>query len=99
MAGFERQYQITGQTTGGLRVEAGDISYSEFSGTTQYVHIPTQLSHIVSGLAFPDGTVVDTLLGRASQRIGEISAGQICFSVSDVTIGAADRWTYIAIGW
>ncbi len=98
--GIDNVYQkVAHFGSGNLRIDCGDVSYTEFSGTTQYIHIPVRLSHIVAGFAFPDGTNSDTMVGRASPRIGEISDGMCAFSISDVTVSADDRWTYIAIGW
>ncbi len=86
--------------SGGLRVEAGDISYAEASMTTnQYIHIETRLNHVVMGMAFPDSTRSATMRGRASPRIGDISGGMCAFSLSDATVTNDDQWTYFILGW
>ena len=96
MAGFDLDYQHGGTIPGGLRFECGDPSYSEISATAKYLHVPTQLTHIVMGMLFQDSSNHE--IGRASPRIGEISAGQLCFSISDPT-ATGYYVSYMAVGW
>ena len=96
MAGWNPEHQYCGNI-GTLKIECGDPSYSEVS--TRKISVPTTLTHIVAGFLFPDASTSDTMIGRATPRIGEPSGGLLCFSLSDNSIGTAYYPTYIAIGW
>ena len=94
MAGFDNEYQISGQL-GGMRIEAGDPSYAS-SGAT-YVSVPTNFTHVYAGFLMVDGSNASTATGRASPRIGDPSNGVVDFSLADAT--STDTVTYWLIGF
>ncbi len=96
MAGFDLDYQRAGTIPGGLRFECGDVSYSEITATNKSLQLPTTLTHIVAGILFQDSSNHE--IGRAGPRVGEISYGQLCFSISDPT-ATGYYVTYMAVGW